>query len=100
MVGSGRVAQRVIGTYAELGDLMTATRCVTLAMAMLALLGVVTGAQATVLPAGSTVSLSNLDFFTGTVVADTGAVPYSFPGPNTGTVREWVVMDASSALCA
>ncbi len=74
-------------------------RWVPWAVVVLGLLGVSTAAQATNLPAGSTVSLTNLASFSGTVLSDTGSLAYSFSG-NTGTVREWVVSDASSALCA
>jgi hypothetical protein len=79
---------------------MKANAWVIWAVVMLALLGVATAAQATPLPAGfSGVSVTNLGSFTGTLVTDTLTQPYAFTG-GTGTVREWVVRDATGALCA
>jgi hypothetical protein len=70
------------------------------AIVVLGLLGVSTAAQATSLPAGSTVSVSSAAPFTaGTLLSDTGSLAFSVGG-TTGTVREWVVSNASSALCA
>jgi hypothetical protein len=74
-------------------------RWVTWAVALLALLGVVAEAHAAALPPGSVdVSVTNLGSFTGTLVADTNNINYSF-GANTGTLREWVVSNGTSALC-
>ena len=75
-------------------------RWVAWAVVLFALLAVSTAAQATPLPAGSTVSVSNAAPFTaGTLLSDTGSLAFSVGGTS-GTVREWVVSNASSALCA
>jgi PEP-CTERM motif len=76
-------------------------RWVAWAVLLPGLLVVSTVAQGAPLPAPSTdVSVTNLAAFTaGTVVNDTGSLAFSFGG-NTGTVREWVVSNASTALCA
>lgn len=70
---------------------------------VVAVLGLVTvsgPAQATPLPPGSVdVSVTNLASFSGTLVFDTGSLPYTFAG-GSGTVREWVVSNATGALCA
>lgn len=74
-------------------------RGVAWAVVLLALLGLSTAAHATPLPAGSTVSVSTPASFTaGTLVSDTGSLAFSVGG-TTGTVREWVVSNASTALC-
>lgn len=70
------------------------------AVVVLGLLAVPTAAHATSLPAGATVSVSNAAPFTaGTLLNDTGSLAFSVGGTS-GTVREWVVSGASSALCA
>jgi hypothetical protein len=42
--------------------------------------------------------VTNLASFTGTIVSDTGTINYSVLGA-VGAVREWVVSDATTALC-
>ena len=75
-------------------------RWVNWAVVLLALMALVTEAHASALPPGSVdVSVINLPSFAGTVVSDTGSVAYSFGG-NTGNVREWVLSNATGALCA
>ena len=70
------------------------------AFVVLGLLAVPTAAHATILPAGSSVSVSSAAPFTaGAVLNDTGSLAFSVGGTS-GSVREWVVSNASSALCA
>jgi len=74
-------------------------RSVAWAVVLLGLLGVSTAAQATPLPAGGSVSVSNPGSFTaGTLLNNTGNLAFSVGGTS-GTVREWVVSGASTALC-
>ena len=69
------------------------------AVVVLGLLAVPTAAHATNLPAGGSVSVGTASPFTaGAVLADTGSLAFSVGGAN-GTVREWVVSNASTALC-
>ena len=68
-------------------------RCVTSIVVLLGLLGAVSAAHATALPPGAVdVDVININFGAGTFQADTGIINYGFGG-NTGTVREWVVLN-------
>jgi len=75
-------------------------RWVAWAVVLPALLGMSTAAQATLLPAGGSVGVSSAAPFTaGTLLTNTASLAFSVGG-TTGSVREWVVSGASSALCA
>jgi len=79
--------------------LKASLRCVTSIVVLLGLLGAVSAAYATALPPGTVdADVININFGAGTLQADTGIINYGFGG-NTGTVREWVVLNTNRSLC-
>src|SRR5205085_10444809 len=75
--------------------------CAVILLGHVGAVAAVTRAHAVTLPPNTVDAFIGLDlpsFTATTVLQDTGSLNYSFGG-NTGAVREWVVSNATGALC-